>query len=79
MHGIGRAGCGFGMELAGKKWQSFVADAFDGVVVGVFQPDFPAGFEGFFVDGEAVILAGDVAAFCFHVDARLVLGAVAEF
>jgi len=73
VHGVGGAGGGFGVELAGKKWQSFVFDAFVGAVVGVCEPDFPAGFEGFFIDGEAVVLAGDVAAAGFAVETGLVL------
>ena len=53
-------------------------DAFHGVVVGVAEPDFPVFAEGFFVDSEAMVLAGDVAAASFGVDTWLVLAAVTE-
>lgn len=77
MHGVGGAGGGFGVELAGEVGEGAVADAFDGVVVDVAEPDLPVGGEGGFVDGEAVVLAGDVAFLGLGVDDGLVLGAVA--
>ena len=39
--GVGWSRAGFGVELDGEKGQAGVFDAFDGVVVGVFEPDFP--------------------------------------
>lgn len=82
--GVGGAGGGFGVKLAGEKWKFCVADAFVCVVVEVFEPDFPSFVEGFFVDGETVVLGGDVAVACVlrgrvNVLDGLVLGAVAEF
>jgi len=37
-----------------------VHDAFVGVVVEVAEPDFPVFWKGFFIDGKAVVLGGDV-------------------
>lgn len=67
------------MKLAGEEGESLVFDSFDGLIVGVAEPDFPARFERFFVNSEAVILAGDIAAFGFGVYAWLVLRAVTKF
>lgn len=61
------------MELDGEKWEGFVFDSFDGAVVDVFEVDFPVFWDRFFVDGKAVILRSDVAAFVFEIDAGLIL------
>ena len=67
------------MELDGEEGEGFVFDAFDGVVVDVFEPDGPVFFwKGFWVDGEAVVLGGDVAALGFHIHAWLILRSVTE-
>ena len=73
------AGGGFGVKLAGEKGKGFVFNPFDCVVVGVAEPNFPAWFKGFFINGEAMILTGDVAAFGVFIYAWLVLAAVSEF
>ena len=61
--GICGAGPSFGMELDGEKRQGFMDYSFVGIIVGVIKPSFKARRQFFFVDGEAVILGGDVAAF----------------
>ena len=67
------------MELDGEEGEGFVFDTFDGVVVDVFEPDGPIFFwKGFGVDGEAVILGGDVATLGLEVHAWLILTAVPE-
>ena len=73
------AGCGLWVKLYRKEWLAAMLYAFYGVVVLVFEPDFPAFWESFFIDGESVVLGGDVATVGFCVGARLVLGAVAVF
>ena len=54
----------------------FVFQAFDGIVVLVFEPYGPVFWDSLFVDCEAVILTCDVASACFNVRAWLVLRSV---
>lgn len=51
-------------------------DAFAGVVVGVGEKDVPVIRQRVDVDGKPVVLAGDEAAVCSFVDARLVVATV---
>lgn len=51
-------------------------DALAGVVVGVGEQDVPVVRKGVWVDGEAVVLAGDEAAIRSVMDARLVVATV---
>ena len=65
---------GLWVELDGEEGKGFVFDALDGVVVDVFEPDGPVFFwKGLWVDGEAVILGGDVAALRLHIHTWLIL------
>ena len=55
--GVVGAGVGFGVVLDAEDGPVGVAEAFEGLVVEVFVGGFAAdGFEGFGVDGEAVVL-----------------------
>ena len=73
------AGAGFGVVLDAEDGQVGVAEAFDGAVVEVdVGDDAAAGFEALLVDGEAVVLAGDLDSAGVEVLDRLVAAAVAE-
>lgn len=66
------------MELNAEDRQALVPDALVRAVVGVAEPGRPAGGEAGRVDGEAVVLAGDIAALRALLEAGLVLAAMAE-
>jgi hypothetical protein len=63
------------VELDAEDRQTLVADALVRAVVGVAEPGGPAARQGRGVDGEAVVLAGDVAALGALLEAGLVLAA----
>ena len=75
-----RAGAGFGVILHAEDRQCRVAETFDGVVVEIHvRDDAPFCFQRFLIDGEAVVLAGDLDPAGVEIFDRLVAAAMAEF
>lgn len=72
-----RAAGGFGVELGGEEGLGFVLDALAGAVVEVLEEHGPLGGQRVGIDGEAVVLAGDVAALRTAEAHGLVVAAVA--
>jgi len=74
-----RAGAGLGVVLDAEDGKRFVAEAFDGLVVEVDVRHHAAvGFQGFAIDREAVILAGDFDPAGVEIFDRLIAAAMAE-
>ena len=73
-----RAGGGFGVVLHAEGRQLAVAQPFDGLVVEVDVRDLELGRQGLGIDGEAVVLRGDLDRAGLQVLHRLVRAAVAE-
>jgi hypothetical protein len=74
--GVGGSASGLGVELGAKEGLVGVGNALVGLVVGVEEERLPVGGEGVGVDGETVVLGGDVAAGGTEIDAGLVHSAV---
>ncbi len=67
------------MPLHSKRWPSFVSYAFNGFVVGIYEPAIQRSLrEAVHVYGIAVILRGDVAAVGLQIQSWLVLAAVTK-
>src|SRR3990170_8689873 len=67
------------MPLHRENWFGFVFDAFDGFIVGVYEPRLKRRLaEAFCVDGVAVVLGGDVTAVSRQVECGLILRTVTK-
>jgi hypothetical protein len=66
------------VKLDGKEGLSFVNDALDRIIIQVTVQDLPVSGQSSFINGEAVILAGDTAAFVRQIHAGLIVAAVTK-
>ena len=73
---VGRSAAGLGVELHTEEGLIGVDDTLVGQIIGIHEQRLPHGWEGVGIDGEAVVLGGDVAPSGAEVDAGLVHTAV---
>ncbi|GKT45601.1 LOW QUALITY PROTEIN: uncharacterized protein ColSpa_05782 [Colletotrichum spaethianum] len=76
--GVARSRCALGVELHTEVGLRQVGNTLVAAVVGVHEELPPVGSQGLGVDGEAVVLGGDVALSGDHARARDVVASVAE-